>query len=350
MAIRKRGRFYHAYFIQWERNGVELKKRQVERCLYTEDAVVARTLERRMMSEAKAASDEAKCGAKIEAILTGTTVQNVKPRRRLKISQAINRASQYAEVGATALRHWRRFEREIGVEYLDEVTPENALSYLEHIGGGGKTFNNIRSSLNGVFKLLLIDAGLSESPFERIHTRKVSSVNQRPFSSEEYRKILEVAEQPWNFAVQIAWFTGLREKDVFSLKWSEIDGDLIRRLPAKTARFRREVLIPIHPKLAAVLQNIPRKGERVLGNWKYNPQYIGFRRAFSDILKRAGIQSDEHGKVCFNSIRNSFITRCDAAGIPRHAIRGVVGHVSDQMTDLYSHDTTTARLIQNLPE
>lgn len=39
----------------------------------------------------------------------------------------------------------------------------------------------------------------------------------------------------------------------------------------------------------------------------------------------------------------------DAAGIPRHAVRGVVGHVSDDTTDLYSHDLQTARLIQHLP-
>ena len=350
MAIRKRGRFYHAYFVQWERDGTDLRRRQIQRCLYTDDPDVARLLENKLMKEARETSTEAKAGAKIEAIMTGATVHRVRPRRRVKIADAVRRAEQYAVLGDTALRHWRRFEREIGVSYLDEVTPEAALSYLEHVGGGGKNFNNIRSALNGVFKLLLIDAGLPESPFERIHPRKVSSVSQRPFTREEYARILDVAEEPWRSAIQIAWFTGLREKDVFTLRWAEISGDLIRKLPAKTARFRREVLIPIHPSLAAVLQNIPRKGERVLGAWKYNPNYIGFRRAFGDILTRAGIQSSDDGRVCFNSLRNSFISRCDAAGIPRHAIRGIVGHVSDDMTDLYSHDETSARLIQTLPE
>lgn len=350
MALRKLGKYYHAYFVQWERDGTELRRRQVQKCLYTDDPNVARLLENKLMSEARATSTEAKASAKIEAIITGETVKRVRPRRRVKIEDAVRRASRYADLGATSLRHWRRFEREIGVGYLDEVTPEAALSYLEHIGGGGKNFNNIRSALNGIFKLLLIDAGLSESPFERIHPRKTSTVSQRPFSPDEYRRILDAASEPWRSAVQIAWYTGLREKDVFTLKWSEIRGDVIRKLPAKTARFKREVLIPIHPALAAVLKSIPRNGDRVLGNWSYNPNYIGFRRAFSEILTRAGIQSDERGLARFNSLRNSFISRCDAAGIPRHAIRGIVGHVSDDMTDLYSHDETSARLIQSLPD
>lgn len=353
MALRRIGKYYHAYFVRWDRDGTSLRRRQVQRCLYTDDLDVARVLENKLMSEARTASTEARAGAKIEAIMSGVTVSVSKSehtRRRVKVKDAVRKAEQYAPLGATSLRHWRRFEREIGVEYLDEITPESALSYLEHIGGSGKNFNNIRSSLNGIFKLLLIDAGLQESPFERIHPRKTSTISQRPFTREEYERILEAAQEPWNSAVRIAWYTGLREKDVFTLRWSEIRGDVIRKLPAKTARFKREVLIPIHPSLAAVLQSLPRKGERVLGAWKYNPNYIGFRRAFSEILARAGVQSDSRGLARFNSLRNSFISRCDAAGIPRHAIRGIVGHVSDEMTDLYSHDETSARLIQSLPD
>lgn len=36
-------------------------------------------------------------------------------------------------------------------------------------------------------------------------------------------------------------------------------------------------------------------------------------------------------------------------GIPRSAIRGMVGHVSDVTTDNYSQDKVTPRLILNLP-
>ena len=73
------------------------------------------------------------------------------------------------------------------------------------------------------------------------------------------------------------------------------------------------------------------------------------RGAFGELLDRLGIRDNDRGIVGFNSFRNSFVTRCDAAGVPRHAIRGIVGHVSDDMTDLYSHDLESARQIQNLP-
>ena len=353
MAIRKHGKIYYAYFFRWERDGTELRRRRIERSLATDDIEVARVLEAKLMNDARAASREARAGAKIEAILSGSTVSRVKTApRRIKLENAIARAERYADIGETAKKLWRRFERESGFVYMDEVRPEDALSFLERIApNGGKYYNNMRSALNSVYKILLIDAGLDSSPFALVRSVKVSSLSQRPITAEEYARILDHAKSPWKEAVQIAWYTGLREKDVFTLKWSEIHGDLIRKLPAKTARFRREVLIPIHPNLQAVIDRIPRRGERILGAWSYDPNYIGFRRAFGEILRAAGIKSESSsGRVTFNSFRNSFISRCDAAGIPRHAIRGIVGHVSDEMTDLYSHDETSARLIQGLPD
>ena len=352
MALRKRGKgFYHAYFVRWERSGTSLRKRQVEVCLYTHDRDVARKLENDLMQKSRTASLEARAGAKIETLLNGTDVQRVmKAKRRLKVSDALERASRYAAVGESAQKVWRRFVRESGFTYMDEITPEDALAYLEKRYSGEKVYNNARCALNGIFKLLLVDAGLAESPFDRIHARRVHSACQRPFTREEYERIRAAAPSPWKEAVQIAWHTGMREKDVFTLRWSEITGDRIQKTPAKTARFKRAVVIFIHPHLQAVLDGLPREGERVLGAWPYKPNDARFRSVFGQILKQAGISTDETGIVNFNSFRNSFISRCDAAGIPRHAVRGTVGHVSDEITDLYSHDETSARLIQTLPD
>ena len=360
MALHRRGtqNDYHAYFYAWERTETGLKRVRREVNLFTTDVYVARSLENTLMERNRKQSDEARAAAKIEAILTGNTVTviHAEPRRRrLKLTDALKRAERYREIGESAKKLWRRFEREAGVVYMDEVTPQRALAYLEKVSpNGGKYYNNARSALNGIFKLLLVETGLSQSPFEPIQPSRVSSLSQRPFTREEYARILDASPEPWRSAVQIAWYTGLREKDVFTLKWSEIKGDLIRKLPAKTARFRREVLIPIHPSLANVLKTLRKAHSsdgRVLGAWKYDPNYIGFRKAFGLILEKAGIPKEtREGRACFNSLRNSFISRCDAAGIPRHAIRGIVGHVSDDMTDLYSHDETSARLIQTLPD
>jgi integrase len=356
MALRKRGKagYWHAYFdtIRETEDGPRRVRTTIN--LGTADKSEARALESELMRKNR----EAILRKRVERILSSSEFPNSSPvpervhrKRRLLIQDALDVAKKYRVVGATTGKIWRKFQREINLKWMHELTSEQAYAYLdEHCPGeSGKRFNNVRSCLNTVYQLTLMESGLAESPFAKIPQRRLQSKHQRPFTQEEFVRIYEAAQQPWKSAALIAWFTGLREKDIFLLRWDCIEGDVLTTVPAKTARFGRGVRIPIHPQLAAELAALPHVNERVLGAWKYTPDYIRFRRAFGEILRGLGIQADERGIVNFNSLRDSFVTRCDEAGIPRHAIRGIVGHTSDRMTDLYSHDLETARLVQGLP-
>jgi integrase len=264
------------------------------------------------------------------------------------MDKALETAAKYRPVSATAAKIFRAFAKAVKVRFMDEVTPEMAFSYLDG-KDNGKTFNNSKCALNAIFARTLMDSGLAASPFALIPNRVGSARHQRPFTEDEFRRIYRAAPEPWRTASLIAWFTGLREKDVFCLEWSMIEGDVIRLVPAKTRRFGRGVEIPMHPQLVDALAVLPRKGPRVLGAWPYSPGSGTFATRFSAILKDLGIGCGDGEVLNFNSFRDSFVTRCDEAGIPRHAVRGLVGHVSDAQTDLYSHDLATARRVQRLP-
>lgn len=365
MALRKRGKngTWHAYF----RTVVALPDGKLKYAtttvnLYTSDLVEARALEADLMSKNKAARMHQRATAKIRQMEVAAGIRPAadlpqpivreKRRRRLLLSDALETAAKYKPVGETTAKRFRAFVRDIKLKYMDEVTPEIAFDYLcrkSPENTSGKNFNNIKSALNSIFRLTLLDSGMEESPFAKIPNRSLSSTHQRPFTEEEFIRIYHAAPEPWKTASLIAWFTGLRQKDVFQLRWDQIDADVLTLIPAKTARFGRAVQIPIHPQLSEALQRIPRCGDRVLGAWEYSPELFAFRRAFGKILRSLDICDNVMGKVVFNSFRDSFITRCDEFGIPRHAIRGIVGHTEDNMTDLYSHDLATARQVQQLP-
>ena len=319
MALRKRGKTgcWHAYFrtVTALPDG-RLKYATTTVNLGTSDLVTARAMEAQLMAKNKAA----RLHQRTTAVMT-----------RLEINRFVDRCT---------------------CTYFDEVTSEVALTYLQtHYGapGKGKSFNNNKSTLNSIFRFLLIDAGMSESPFARIPNRKHTAEHQRPFTEEEFTRIYTAAQEPWKTASLIAWHTGLREESVFNLRWSDIEGDVLTIMPGKTARFGRAVRVPIHPQLQAHLSTLPRENEYVLGCFSYNRRSSVFSTAFGKLLDSLDIRSGGGEIVNFNCFRDSFVTRCDAAGIPRHAVRGVVGHVSDDTTDLYSHDLQTARLIQHLP-
>lgn len=180
MALRKRGKhgYWHAYYRVWERTPDGLRNKIVEVNLCTADRDVAKTLESQLMQRAKQSSTEARAAAKIEAILSGTTVTvskaSSKPRR-LKIVNALECAAKYGSVSKASEKQWKRFVRESGFVYMDEVTPELARSYLDKLNLNGKNFNNTKSALNSVFKMLLSETGMYSSPFEYVPSRSMSA-------------------------------------------------------------------------------------------------------------------------------------------------------------------------------
>ena len=364
MALRRRGKdkFYHAYFrtLRAQPDGT-LRYAMTTVNLGTGDLVTARAMEADLMARAKAARIrcrveahmrhlEEAAGAVPEFPVPPSPVR-VQRRKRLKLSDWAVTVAKYRDIGEASRLVFSRFVRLVPEKYFDEVTPESAFSYLNRQYGGpgkGKSFNNTKTSLNVIFNLLRIDAGIEESPFAKIPNRRHESRHQRPFTEDEFRRIYAAAREPWKTAVLIAWWTGLREESVFNLRWSAIAGDVLTTMPGKTARFGRAVQIPIHPQLQAALDALPRKNDYVLGCYKIT-KGGAFHHQFRALLDSLHIVTDKSGIVNFNSIRDSFVTRCDEAGLPRHATRGLVGHVSDRETDLYSHDLSSARQIQNLP-
>ena len=360
MALRIRGRdgFYHAYY----RREISVGKGVIRRVmttvnLGTADLATAKVLEAELMARAKAARLHQRFLARLareDADAGRASAEDVPQyvtehrRRRLPMARALETAAKYRPVSSTAAKLFRAFAKAVNVRYMDEVTPEIAFAYLEG-KASGKTYNNTRSALNAVFTRTLMESGMGASPFALIPSRLNASRHQRPFTEDEFRLIYRSAPEPWRTASLIAWFTGLREKDVFTLEWGQVHGDVIRLTPAKTRRFGRGVEIPVHPQLAAALAELPRNGARVLGAWPYRPGSGGFYTSFTALLKSLGIEGGPGFVVNFNSLRDSFVTRCDEAGIPRHAIRGMVGHMHDEQTDLYSHDLATARQVQMLP-
>jgi integrase len=274
--------------------------------------------------------------------------------KRVKIVDAITLMERnYVDsVPINTRKAWKRFSEDIMVKYLDEVTPQLAFDYMDKYYGSrsGKTFNNNKNALNTVFKTLLLEAGLDKSPFELVKNRKNRSLHQRPFAEEEFLKIFNTAEEPWKSACLIAWYTGFRRETVFNLRHENIKDDVITVMPGKTARFGRAVCVPLHPHLKEYISRLPPSLDgRVLGFDKRKTSGGHFNRYFGKLLKHLNIDDNDDGIVCFNSIRNSFITRCREAGLKDHAIRGIVGHTNSNMTDLYSRDIQSAMPVKELP-
>ena len=372
MALRKIKLGYYAYFRD-ERG----KQRTVS--LHTRDERIAKKLHRELMEAvaraktalslsihfgntipfaAPAPAQTPPLTAEAAASAATSIPDTLPANKRLRLDRMLEVAAERRNI---APRHAAAFNRFIEAvspkQYADEITPKIAMDYLDKAFPGAKTYNNNITMLNVIFKACLIRAGMDASPFATVPRRIVRGAEHfRPLTADEFRAIFAVAAEPWKTAALISWHTALRLETCFRLSWHDIDeaDQSITILPGKTARFGRAVYVPIHPELWQHLNSLTRPTDPlqpILSQWQKYIHFHGHKNQtyFAGMLDELNIKSTSEGKAGFHSLRVSFITRCDEAGITRSATRGIAGHTTDDMTDLYSHDRATAKQILTLP-
>jgi integrase len=278
-------------------------------------------------------------------------------RGSIALADMFEIASRYRALSDTHRKIWALFVRRIQpIRFADQITARIALGYMtdHYADRAPKTWNNIIGILDVVFRLCLIETGLDASPFHSLMKRRLTETKHyRPLTVDEFRRTFAICNLQWQTLSLIGWHTGARLetcKKIAVMLYRQ-DAESLTVMPGKTARFGRAVFIPIHKELRAWMAHVRASvSAEEIDAWDIHQINGSDRRSYYvAALRRAGVFDTEDGKASFHSLRNSFITRCDAAGIPRQATRGIVGQVSDDTTDLYSHDKTAALAILSLP-
>ena len=143
----------------------------------------------------------------------------------------------------------------------------------------------------------------------------------------DYLKIRDLIRKPYvKQAFIIGYWTGLRRKDVSELKWGavDLDGLMIRIVPAKTQRRASKATIPIlvggelHALLCELQQS--RTSEFVIDQVEDLCKKIS--TYVTEAYRKAGIKLD------FHALRRTFITNALASGIGTETVMKMVGITS----------------------
>lgn len=104
-----------------------------------------------------------------------------------------------------------------------------------------------------VFKTARRDCLISENPAEFVERVKPKGgYERRPFTHEEIRSVLTVADDEWRSMILFALYTGQRLSDIAGFTWSQID--LAKgELKFETAKTGRRMIIPL---AAPLLHNL----------------------------------------------------------------------------------------------
>ncbi len=218
-----------------------------------------------------------------------------------------------------------------------------------------KTINTFHQTLTEVFQLLTYDAGLIENPFLAIPKLKKETESREAFTEAELRKINKKLDDFSRPLFTIAISTALREGDICTLKWEEVDfedGVIYRSQMRKTGH---AVEIPMMPPLHEYLSKL--KSESVLRPEDEYTEYVLPMHAQMYLTNRTGVsyriksflESCEikttkipKGRTRaisvkdLHSCRHTFCYYAGLYGIPMNIVQGIVGHMTPEMTKHYS--------------
>ena len=139
------------------------------------------------------------------------------------------------------------------------------------------------------------------------------------------------------WAVELALYTGQRLGDVLGMQWRHIEGGHIWVAQQKTGE---RLLIPIHPDLAAVLDDIPRVGTNIVhreDGRAYTPR--GFSASFRKERDRLGLKG-----LQFHGLRHTAAVRLAEAGATDREIMAILGHRTAAMVTKYTRGAEQKRL------
>ena len=206
--------------------------------------------------------------------------------------------------------------------------------------------------MNATLKQRVHECGKSREFFRRLTVDEVRHL---------YSHLLKAAPDLADF-VAIGFFTGLRLSDIAELETSEIseDGSFLRIVPNKTRKTKaRPLLIPLIHEAATV---VSRRYSIARMQTAASPESTSFlfpsalrsrpSRQLAMAFPACGMRKRGLARASFHSLRATFISMMDEAGVSPHLTDAITGHGCGDMHARYtqpSMDALRSALIKALP-
>jgi integrase len=264
----------------------------------------------------------------------------------------VRRRSPLASITASAIDGFLHAEK---VRGLSNVTANAGVRVLRIV------FNTARRK--GV---------ITTNPAEAVDLLQEEPDKRLPFTPDQVRALLEVADTEWRGIILLGFYSGMRLGDAARLTWANVD--LENRVVAfeaqKTLRRKKgankNTVVDLHADLMAYFGGLPMSDDaraaifpdlsrRPVGS--ANGLSAGFHRLMdkAGILAPLGAAKEKAGRVfralSFHSLRHAFVTQLHCSGVPIEVRKELAGHRSDAMSLNYTHVSRalTAAAIAQIP-
>ena len=241
------------------------------------------------------------------------------------------------------------WKSEIGELTLMDVTPAVISELRDKLGRASTHMNKKRSNatvnrylaaLSSAFTTAVKEWGwIDENPLHRVSRFKEPRGRVRFLSDDEREKLLRACRESSNkdlyLAVVLALSTGARKKEIWNLRWKNIDlkNRMIFLDDTKNGEFRS---LPLNTHALNLILNHSKirriDTDLVFPSKKSSFVAIDFRKPWEKALLKAGIEDFR-----WHDLRHSCASYLAMNGVPLRTIAEILGHKTLQMVHRYTH-------------
>ncbi|NLF83764.1 MAG: site-specific integrase [Candidatus Gastranaerophilales bacterium] len=247
--------------------------------------------------------------------------------------------------------HIKPFFDNCKVKDVNKIQVEQFVKAKKDEGLSAQTINHTLTLLKAVFQKMIDDEIISNNPLSRVKKLRVIHKKFDVLDSTEVETLLNTAKEhcPDLYAlIFTAIFTGMRQGELFALRWDRIDwankkiliDSNYTKYHLTTPKSNKSRIVEMSEGLVQALQewkaSCPANNYNLVfpnkeGNY-LDPNNLN-KRAFKSLMKTAKIKS-----IRFHDLRHTYASLLIARNISVKYIQSQMGHSSIQMTmDIYGH-------------
>lgn len=167
----------------------------------------------------------------------------------------------------------------------------------------------------------------------KIRLFKESNSRERSLTSDQLQALMRELPAHQRETVMFALATGLRQRNVLELEWSQVNLELRHAwIHAGQSKNRRPIAVPLNDTAMQVLQRQLGKHETRVFTYLGKPLKAANTKAWSNALKRAGITDFR-----WHDLRHTWATWQRQAGTPTHELQRLGGWRTGAMVERYAH-------------
>ncbi len=237
----------------------------------------------------------------------------------------------------TSLRHLLPV---FGNMYLSQIAPAQIAGYKvqrENEGASPKSINHELGFCKHAFNIAIREwEWVRDNPFMKVSAEKLPQPRVRYLTTEEFEKLYQTCNERLKPIVLLAVQSGMRQGNVLSLKWQDVD--LGRGIITLEHTKNGERLgLPMNETVQGLLSGL-NKVRHINSDFVFHDK-AGNRltrqailHSFKRACRKAGIQDFR-----FHDLRHTFASWLVQNGVDLYRVQRLLGHKTGEMTRRYAH-------------